>query len=108
MKQQAYKDKWSLILGGSSGLGLATAQKLGAEGMHCCIIHRTRRSALPPFETAIETMRAHGTQVKQFNLDATQADNRQLIISDLIENIGKHQFKVLVHSIARGELKTFL
>ena len=31
---------WALILGGSSGLGLATAKKLASHGYHILIIHR--------------------------------------------------------------------
>ena len=34
---------WTVILGGSSGLGLATAKKLAKHGMNICIIHRNPR-----------------------------------------------------------------
>ena len=34
---------WALILGGSSGLGLATAKKLAKHGMNICIVHRNSR-----------------------------------------------------------------
>ena len=36
-------DDWGVILGGSSGFGLATALKLAAHGMNLCIVHRDRR-----------------------------------------------------------------
>jgi NAD(P)-dependent dehydrogenase (short-subunit alcohol dehydrogenase family) len=38
-------DLWSVIIGGSSGFGLAAAQKLAAHGMNLCIVHRDRRGA---------------------------------------------------------------
>ena len=34
----------ALILGGSGGIGLATAKKLAAEGMHLYIIYRDRKA----------------------------------------------------------------
>ena len=40
------KNEWALILGGSSGLGLATAKKLAKHGMNICIVHRNSRSQL--------------------------------------------------------------
>ena len=36
-------DFWALILGGSSGFGLATARKLSAHGMNLCLVHRDRK-----------------------------------------------------------------
>src|SRR5690606_31327052 len=34
---------WAVILGGSSGLGLASAKKLAQHGMNICIIHQNTR-----------------------------------------------------------------
>jgi len=39
MKNTAEK-KWAIVLGGSSGLGLATAKKLAGKGYHLIIVHR--------------------------------------------------------------------
>jgi len=105
MDTQDYLGKWALILGGSSGLGLATAQRLASAGMHICIIHRTRRSALQVFEESIIEMKDKGVQVMTYNLDATNVEKRNEVLTNFIHKIGKHQLKVLVHSIARGNLK---
>jgi len=40
VKEFKNKNYWGLILGGSSGLGLASAKKLAKHGMNICIIHR--------------------------------------------------------------------
>ncbi len=102
---QSYKNKYAVILGGSSGLGLATAQKLAREGVHIIIIHRSRRSVLGNFEEAVAQMQVAGATVISYNTDALNEEKRQVVLDDLLEKIGKAQVKVLVHSIARGNLK---
>ena len=56
MKEFQDKNEWALILGGSSGLGLATAKKLAKHGMNICIVHRNSRSQQEQIE-------------KEFNID---------------------------------------
>ncbi|QQX76203.1 MULTISPECIES: SDR family NAD(P)-dependent oxidoreductase [Aequorivita] len=96
-----FKDQWALILGGSSGLGLATAKKLASKGMNICIVHRDRKSNLKEFKKAVEQMESWGNVVKTFNKDALKEEVRKEIISQ----IPKHSVKILLHSIAKGSLK---
>lgn len=105
MMTQDYIGKWAIILGGSSGLGLATAKKLAQEGMHICIVHRSRRSVLATFEEAIQEMKSNNAEVLAFNIDAMNTEKRDYVISELVNKIGVSQFKTLVHSVARGNLK---
>ncbi len=107
MATQDYKGKWALVLGGSSGLGLATVLKLAKEGMHICVVHRTRRAGLTYFEEAMTSLKTTGTKVMSFNLDATKPESRESIINTISSEIGIGTFKVLVHSIAKGNLKPF-
>ena len=102
-EEQHYIGKWAIILGGSSGLGLATAQKLAREGMHICIVHRSRRSILPNFQEKVEIMKSSGVQVIDFNVDAMNPEKRTQVISELIDTVGVSQIKVLV--IAMSFLK---
>jgi len=102
---QDYIGKWAMILGGSSGLGLATSQKLAKEGMNICIVHRSRRSVLATFEEAVQEMESNGIQVMAFNIDAMNAEKRTEVISELVSTLGPSQFKTLIHSVARGNLK---
>ena len=44
VKEFKDKNEWALIIGGSSGLGLATAKKLASHGMNICVVHRNSRS----------------------------------------------------------------
>lgn len=102
---QSYKNKYAVILGGSSGLGLASAKKLAHEGMNVIIIHRSRRSVLAAFEDAMREMEVSGATILSYNIDALNADKRQAAISEIKNTVGAGAIKVVVHSIARGNLK---
>lgn len=95
------KNQWAIILGGSSGLGLASAKKLASEGMNICIVHRDRKSNLATFEEEVKTMESFGVTVKTFNQDALNNEVRITII----KQFPKNSVKLLLHSIAKGSLK---
>jgi NAD(P)-dependent dehydrogenase (short-subunit alcohol dehydrogenase family) len=99
-----FTNTWAVILGGSSGLGLATAKKLAAHGMHLCIVHRDRKSSMALFETEVAALRSLGVEVLSFNKDALSEATRNEVISQL----PKQGVGVLVHSIAKGSLKPML
>jgi len=100
------KGYWALILGGSSGIGLASAKKLASEGMNICIVHRDRKSALQEFETEIEKIQSKGVKCLTFNLNALKGEERKKIIETLKSRLGKNDgVKVILHSIAKGNLK---
>jgi len=97
---------WALILGGSSGFGLATAQALAERGMNLCLIHRDRRALLAAIETEFERLRETGVEVRTFNTDALSADMRDAVLNGLAEIFGESgRVRVLLHSIAFGNLK---
>ncbi len=97
--------KWAIILGGSSGLGLATAKKLSRYQYNIIVIHRDRRSELPAIEMEFDMIRANGVIFKNYNFDATNVEKRAEILSDIKSWIGTGKINVLVHSIAKGNLK---
>ena len=100
---------WALILGGSSGLGLATARKLAKHGMHICIIHRNSRLQEYDIQAAFKTIKNEGVQLKSFNTDAMNVEKRALIINAIKKLLGeKGRIRTLVHSIAKGNLKTMV
>ncbi len=97
---------WAVILGGSSGFGLATAQKLAQHGMNLCIVHRDRRSQLSRIEPEFEKIRGAGSQLITFNRDALSAEKRGEIATELAAALGEAgRVRVLLHSIALGNLK---
>ena len=97
---------WALILGGSSGLGLATALKLSKHGYNILIIHRDRRSDLNKINVDFEEIIKHKVSFKSFNVDALNTEKRKELIKEISTVLPKgHKIKVLVHSIAKGSLK---
>ncbi|MEM7185494.1 MAG: SDR family oxidoreductase [Bacteroidota bacterium] len=103
MKEE-FSNKWGIILGGSNGLGLATARKLANHGMNLCIVHRDRKGALEPFEKEVEQFRAMGVEVKTFNKDAI----KQETLEEVLNEIPKQSIHLLLHSIAKGSVKPLL
>jgi len=99
-------DQWAVILGGSSGFGLATAQKLAAHGMHCFIVHRDRRGAMARIEPEFERIRRHDVSLVTVNADALDATVRADCVERLATALGSRgRVRVLLHSIAFGNLK---
>lgn len=98
------RPEWALILGGSSGLGLATAKKLAKEGFHILIVHRDMKSDFETIQKDFEVITAKSI-LHSFNLDATNPTKRNELIQEIKKSIGTDKIKVLVHSIAKGNLK---
>jgi enoyl-[acyl-carrier protein] reductase I len=109
VKEFEHKQYWALILGGSSGLGLATAKKLAKHGMNICIIHRNSRSQEDDIAREFNTIKAEGIKFKSYNVDAFKSDKRFEIISELGQLFnGNGKIRTLVHSVAKGNLKPML
>ncbi len=97
---------WALILGGSSGFGLATAQKLARHGMNVAIIHRDRKGAMGAIEPKFEELRKTGVGFLALNLDALSTEGRKTSLDALATAMGpKGRVRLLMHSIAFGNLK---
>ncbi|MEP3210083.1 MAG: SDR family oxidoreductase [Maribacter sp.] len=97
---------WALILGGSSGLGLATAKKLASHRFNLLIVHRDRRADLDEIEKHFKEITTTGVQLKTFNADATNNEKRNALIQEIQSLLGdSNKIKVLIHSIAKGSLK---
>lgn len=100
---------WALILGGSSGLGLATAKKLAKHGMNICIVHRNPRAQQETIEAEFDSIRKTGVKFKAFNADAFKVEKRNEMLSELKEIFGENgRIRSLVHSVAKGNLKPML
>ncbi|MFY0599801.1 MAG: SDR family oxidoreductase [Cyclobacteriaceae bacterium] len=100
--------KYALIVGGSSGIGLASAKKLAKEGFGVFIVHRDRRSTLAPFEESISSMRDKGAKIYTFNIDGTNKEKIQAGCESFIEKTSDLKFSLMLHSLSRGNLKSLI
>ncbi len=96
---------WALILGGSSGLGLATAKKLAAAGHSILCVHRDRRADMEAITAQFSEIKALGVGFHSFNMDATNSGKQQEFMQECSALLDKEKIQVLVHSIAKGNLK---
>ena len=99
-----FSKKWAIILGGSSGLGLASAKKLAMHGLNVCIVHRTRKQDLSDLEIQLTTIKESGVAVKSFNNDALKNETIDLVLA----TFQPKSVKLLLHSIAKGSVKPML
>jgi len=100
------REQWALVLGGSSGIGLAAADKLSRHGMSVCIVHRDRRGAMARIQPAFDAIAARGVGFCAFNLDALSDEGRSTALDGLTESMGPvGRVRTLLHSIAFGNLK---
>ena len=98
--------KWALILGGSSGLGLATAKKLSKHNYNIVVLHRDRKSDNHILESNFRDLSLSASRFLSFNIDALNPEKREVLIETLKKELGEtDKISVLIHSIAKGNLK---
>jgi len=96
---QEWKGKWALVTGGSSGIGVALAKQLAAEGTHLVLTARRRER----LEELARTLRqSHGIRTEVFTADLARPEAPQEIydftkqkgieIDLLINNAGFGQY----------------
>jgi enoyl-[acyl-carrier protein] reductase III len=98
---------WAIILGGSSGFGMGAIEKLSRHGMNIAVLYR---------ETAVEerlvkekfslVAAASGVTILPYNVNALDGAARNAFVQQFAAAAGgKHCVRLLLHSIARGNLK---
>jgi enoyl-[acyl-carrier protein] reductase III len=99
---------WAVILGGSSGFGFASVEKLAQKGMNVAALYRetsiTEKALLKKFSAIASE---NGVTILPYNINALNTEGREKFIEKFIAEKGveKHRVKLLLHSIARGNLK---
>ncbi len=105
-KNLQFHGLWAVILGGSSGFGFASVEMLAAHGMNIAVLYRepsaTEKSLKKRFT---EIAAATSTEILGYNINALDIEGREQFIKLFSENAGKGSVKLLLHSIARGNLK---
>jgi NAD(P)-dependent dehydrogenase (short-subunit alcohol dehydrogenase family) len=98
---------WTIILGGSSGFGLATIEKLVLHGMNIAVLYReTANGERLLKEKFLNLANSSGVTILPFNINALDGAGRSLFIQKFTAAVDKkHCVRLLLHSIARGNLK---
>lgn len=100
------KNLWALILGGSSGFGLATGKKLSSLGMNICAVHRDRKGSMERIEAEFDEIRKTGVKFLPLNTNALSPEGRVEVLDELQKAMGPDgKVRTLLHSIAFGNLK---
>ncbi len=97
--------KWILILGGSSGIGRACAEKFADKGYHLLIVHRDLKSRKEELTILWDQLRSRGVQVFAFNKDGVQKDSITALCNTIREMIPPYSIRMVLHCISRGNLK---
>ena len=109
------RERWALILGGSSGMGEATAITLAKNGYNICGIHLDFRAALAHVADVKSAIEAEGVQALYINMNAADDEKRASALDALRERFdaaraaGREPYvRVVMHSLAFGSLVPFL
>jgi len=107
-KDLQFSGLWAVILGGSSGFGFAAAEKLAAHGMNIAALYRETSVSEKPLLQKFKNIAAiNGVTILPYNVNALDTAGRESFIEHFIsaEKSKSKQVKLLLHSIARGNLK---
>src|SRR6186997_2212380 len=109
------RERWALILGGSSGMGEATALALAKAGYNIAGIHLDFRAALAHVEEVKAAIEAEGVEALYINMNAADDEKRAAALVTLRERFDaseaagrKPYVRVVMHSLAFGSLVPFL
>jgi len=109
-KNLQFKGLWAIILGGSSGFGFAAVEKLAGHGMNVALLYREPSVSEKPLLVKLAAIaNSQNVTILPYNINALDAAGRGMFIQKFKEAVSdKHCIKILVHSIARGNLKPLL
>jgi len=105
--KEQFSHLWAIVLGGSSGFGFASVEKLAFHGMNIAVLYRENAAAERTLKEKL-TVLANTTQVTilPFNINALDTMGRDSFVQQFSSLAGKkHCVRLLLHSIARGNLK---
>ena len=105
--EKQFSDWWAIILGGSSGFGLATVEKLARKGMNVAVLYRETSATEKPLKDKFSGLAAAaGVTIEAHNVNALDPESRDSFIRQFAAGKGRKQHvRLLLHSIARGNLK---
>lgn len=105
--KQQFDGFWAIILGGSSGFGFASIEKLASHGMNIAVLYRetaqVEKEVLPGLKNIASN---NNIQILPYNINALDEAGRSKFVEEFSLSVNKKNcVKLLLHSIARGNLK---
>lgn len=102
-----FNGEWAIILGGSSGFGHAAVEKLAAHGMNLAVLYRETSATDKLLREKLAGLsESSGVRIDAYNTNALDAESRGQFMAQFATRAErKHSVRLLLHSIARGNLK---
>lgn len=104
----ANNERWALILGASSGFGAACSRALAKAGFNIIGVHFDLKSTLPRALEVKADVEKAGRKALFFNKNVADDGNRAEIIAQIKPQLSGALIQVMLHSVAFGNLKTFI
>lgn len=104
----AQNEKWALILGASSGFGAACTRALALAGFNIIGVHFDLKHTLPRAMEVKADVEKAGRKALFFNKNVADDGNRAEIIAQVKPQLNGATIGVVLHSVAFGNLKTFI
>jgi len=104
----AQHEKWALILGASSGFGAANTRALAQAGFNIVGVHFDLKHTLPRALEVKADVEKAGRKALFFNKNVADDGNRAEIIAQVKPQLNGALIQVVLHSVAFGNLKTFI
>ena len=100
------KGLWAVILGGSSGFGLATAKRLAQAGLHIIVGHKDRPGTVDvDLKPHFDAIRGQGVQFFAHNGNLMDDEERATLLENVEKLAGPGKVHLFMHSIAAGSCK---
>lgn len=96
------QDKSALLIGGTRGIGRATARRLAEEGVRLALVARDSGE----LEATTREIRAAGGEAIAISADITEPAQAERAVHEASESLGS--FDALVHAVGRGFPVTFM
>ena len=105
-KKLQFSGLWAVILGGSGGFGFSAVEKLAAHGMDIAVLYRENASSEKILKEKFESLSAeNAVTILPYNINALETAGRHRFIQEFAVKAKPGSVKLLLHSIARGNLK---
>lgn len=97
-------NSWVIVIGGSSGMGIASAKVLAQKGYNLFIVHRDGRIGTKAFQEDLSHWKPASIDIITVNANANTSEGKEQI-KQIIRQLPQHSIKIFIHSVADGHIK---